>query len=92
LKPHSWFLLIFSRQISYGQDQVPGRSFPNERSVIPAKAGIQEFLKAFLDSGFRRNDRQTPSWHLIWTSLEQFRICFIWTEQGPERVEITDYH
>ncbi|MCX5914072.1 MAG: type II toxin-antitoxin system RelE/ParE family toxin [Deltaproteobacteria bacterium] len=23
---------------------------------------------------------------------EQFRICFIWTEQGPERVEITDYH
>jgi len=23
---------------------------------------------------------------------EQYRICFIWTEQGPERVEITDYH
>jgi proteic killer suppression protein len=23
---------------------------------------------------------------------EQFRICFIWTDQGPERVEITDYH
>ena len=23
---------------------------------------------------------------------EQFRICFIWTDKGPERVEITDYH
>jgi len=23
---------------------------------------------------------------------EQFRICFIWADQGPERVEITDYH
>ncbi len=23
---------------------------------------------------------------------EQYRICFIWTDQGPDRVEITDYH
>ena len=23
---------------------------------------------------------------------EQFRICFVWTENGPERVEVTDYH
>jgi toxin HigB-1 len=23
---------------------------------------------------------------------EQYRICFIWTEQGPDRVEICDYH
>lgn len=22
----------------------------------------------------------------------QFRICFIWTELGPDEVEITDYH
>lgn len=22
----------------------------------------------------------------------QFRICFIWTEFGPDKVEITDYH
>jgi proteic killer suppression protein len=22
----------------------------------------------------------------------QFRLCFVWTERGPERVEITDYH
>jgi toxin HigB-1 len=23
---------------------------------------------------------------------DQFRICFIWTPQGPEDVEIVDYH
>jgi proteic killer suppression protein len=23
---------------------------------------------------------------------DQFRVCFVWTETGPERVEITDYH
>ena len=23
---------------------------------------------------------------------DQYRICFIWAEQGPENVEIVDYH
>jgi toxin HigB-1 len=23
---------------------------------------------------------------------DQFRICFVWTEEGLEQVEITDYH
>jgi len=23
---------------------------------------------------------------------DQFRICFMWMEEGPDRVEITDYH
>jgi proteic killer suppression protein len=23
---------------------------------------------------------------------DEFRVCFVWTEEGPERVEITDYH
>ena len=23
---------------------------------------------------------------------EQFRLCFVWTADGPEQVEITDYH
>ena len=23
---------------------------------------------------------------------DQFRVCFAWTDEGPERVEITDYH
>ena len=23
---------------------------------------------------------------------DQYRICFVWTDAGPEAVEITDYH
>jgi proteic killer suppression protein len=23
---------------------------------------------------------------------DQFRVCFVWTEEGPDQVEITDYH
>ena len=23
---------------------------------------------------------------------DQYRVCFIWTSEGPERVEIADYH
>ena len=23
---------------------------------------------------------------------DQYRVCFVWTDDGPERVEITDYH
>jgi proteic killer suppression protein len=23
---------------------------------------------------------------------DQYRVCFVWTEQGPDRVEIRDYH
>lgn len=23
---------------------------------------------------------------------DQWRICFVWTDAGPEQVEITDYH
>lgn len=23
---------------------------------------------------------------------DQYRVCFVWTEHGPEDVEITDYH
>jgi proteic killer suppression protein len=23
---------------------------------------------------------------------DQYRICFVWSESGPDKVEITDYH
>jgi proteic killer suppression protein len=23
---------------------------------------------------------------------DQYRVCFVWTDAGPEQVEITDYH
>lgn len=29
--------------------------------------------------------------HAVWIN-DQFRLCFRWTETGPEDVEIVDYH
>ena len=29
--------------------------------------------------------------HSIWIN-DQYRICFVWTDSGPEAVEIVDYH
>jgi proteic killer suppression protein len=29
--------------------------------------------------------------HAIWAN-DQYRVCFVWTPDGPEDVEITDYH
>ena len=23
---------------------------------------------------------------------DQYRVCFVWTDQGPSEVEVTDYH
>lgn len=35
--------------------------------------------------------RDRTGQHAIWIN-DQFRLCFRWTDAGPEDVEITDYH
>ncbi len=35
--------------------------------------------------------RQRQGQHSIRIN-DQYRICFVWTPQGPTRVELTDYH
>lgn len=33
------------------------------------------------------------SWSDIDTyNVMRFRVCFVWTEDGPDRVAVTDYH
>jgi proteic killer suppression protein len=29
--------------------------------------------------------------HAIWIN-DQYRVCFVWTPEGPREVEIVDYH
>jgi toxin HigB-1 len=36
-------------------------------------------------------DRDRKGQHAIWVN-DRVRVCFIWKDTGPERVEITDYH
>ena len=35
------------------------------------------------------NDREGQ--HAIWVN-DKYRVCFVWSEEGPTDVEITDYH
>jgi proteic killer suppression protein len=34
---------------------------------------------------------QRPGQHSIRIN-DQYRICFVWTKDGPDQVEIVDYH
>jgi proteic killer suppression protein len=57
-----------------------------------------------LDSAERLNDLRAPPENRLESLLgdrkgqysirinSQYRICFLWTDRGPEDVEITDYH
>ncbi|SEO44545.1 proteic killer suppression protein [Methylobacterium sp. ap11] len=36
-------------------------------------------------------ERDRLGQHAIWIN-SQYRLCFRWTEAGPDRVEIVDYH
>ena len=48
-------------------------------------------LKAPPGNKLRALARDRLGQHAIWIN-SQWRICFVWTDAGPERVEITDYH
>jgi len=58
----------------------------------------------YLDSAVRLEDLRVPPGNRLEAlsgerrgqhSLrinEQYRICFVWTHEGPEEIEIVDYH
>jgi proteic killer suppression protein len=59
---------------------------------------------AYLDAAVDLNDLRSPpgnrlealtgdrdGQHSIRVN-DQFRVCFVWTNEGPKDVEITDYH
>jgi proteic killer suppression protein len=59
------------------------------RAVTLASLAVppQNKLEALTKKG--RSDRRGQ--HAIRIN-EQYRVCFRWTDYGPEDVEITDYH
>ena len=73
----------------------------NQTKVIPI---VDREALAILDAAGCLNDLQIPpgnrleplrgdrhGQHSIRIN-EQFRLCFVWTDAGPEGVEIIDYH
>ena len=59
-------------------DQLDSVKFPDELRISPGN--MREALK-----GMRNGE------HSIRIN-EQYRICFQWSETGPDSVEIADYH
>jgi toxin HigB-1 len=45
-------------------------------------------VSAFMNSELRGDRKGQHSIRINY----QYRVCFVWNDDGPERVEITDYH
>ncbi|MCP4110997.1 MAG: plasmid maintenance system killer protein [Desulfobacteraceae bacterium] len=87
------------------EDVYNGLNTKKARKTLPAelwRAASRKFY--FLDNAADIDDLKMPPGNHL-ESLkddregqysvrinDQYRICFVWTENGPERVEITDYH
>jgi proteic killer suppression protein len=57
--------------------------------LLDSAAGLQDLRLPGLGLGKLKGDRRGQ--HSIRIN-DQYRICFEWTDNGAENVEITDYH
>jgi proteic killer suppression protein len=87
------------------EDVFNGRSTKHARAVLPTQLERRALLKLEqLDSAGNVDDLRVPpgnrlealrgkraGQHSIRIN-DQYRICFVWTDSGPEAVEIVDYH
>lgn len=76
----------------------PGKGFPNEIF----RAAVRKL--AMLEAAVRLDELRSPPGNMLEALVGnregqhsiringQWRICFIWTDKGPEAVEIVDYH
>ena len=83
---------------SVHEQRHPGKGFPADLIRV-----VQRKLR-YLDAATVLDDLKAPpgnrlhalkddraGQHAISVN-DQFRICFVWTPQGPTEVEFTDYH
>ena len=87
------------------EDTFNGKSSPAARRALPrqlVRAALRKLEQ--LDSVERLEDLRIPpgnrlealkgerkGQHSIRIN-EQYRVCFIWTDSGPDEVEVVDYH
>lgn len=73
------------------------RKFGNIKAVAERKlqmldsAVTLEFLKAPPGNRLEALTRDRAGQHSIRIN-DQWRVCFVWTAEGPQSVEIVDYH
>ncbi len=92
--------MIKSFQCSETQALYEGRSaarFANFRTVAERKlqmldsANTLDFLRSPPGNRLEALKGNRAGQHSVRIN-DQWRICFIWTAQGPQNVEIVDYH
>ena len=76
----------------------PGKGFPSDLFRVAVRkvamleaASVLEDLRVPPANRLEALKGNRAGQHSIRIN-SQWRICFIWTEQGPEDVEIVDYH
>ena len=73
------------------------RRFSNIESVARRKleqldwAGVLDDLRVPPGNRLEKLKRDRAGQHSIRIN-DQFRVCFVWTVEGPKDVEIVDYH
>lgn len=73
------------------------RLFSNIQHVAERKlaqldaAATLEFLRIPPGNKLEKLTGDRTGWHSIRINA-QWRICFMWTDRGPAKVEIVDYH
>ena len=58
--------------------------------MVDAAANLND-LKVPPNNKLHALEKDREGQHAIWVN-DQYRVCFRWTNDGPEDVEITDYH
>ncbi len=97
--------MIYSFKNKGTEDIFNGKSTKDARKICPKniwKIGSRKLDQ--LDSALKLNDLLIPPGNRL-ESLsgsrrgqhsirinDQYRVCFMWAEEGPKYVEITDYH
>ena len=76
----------------------PGKSFPADliritqrKLVMLQAAAVLDDLKSPPGNHLEALKGDRVGQHSIRIN-DQFRLCFVWTEHGPSKVEFTDYH
>ena len=85
--------LFNGRSTRIARKTLPNQLWRTAQRKLDQLDSAEEFNDLRIPPGNRlealRADRQGQ--HSIRIN-SQYRICFVWTDQGPEQVEIVDYH
>ena len=76
-----------ARTVDYPDDPSTGSQSPAQGFV----AKVLDFLRAPPGNRLELLAANRRGQHSVRIN-DQYRICFVWTESGPEQVEIFDYH